>query len=84
MDERRAVALFPACLFYEAFRQAQTLTQSLLQILPQTVQGLKRSRLEGYPLHPTRTDIDSEFIPVIPLNVFTSWQGTIVRLIKNS
>jgi hypothetical protein len=84
MDERRTVALFPACLFCEASRQDQTLTQLLLQILPQTVQGLKRSRLEGHPLYPTRTDIDSELIPVIPLNIFTFWQGTTVRLIENS
>ena len=60
MEERRTVALFPACLFCEASRQAQTLTQPLLQSLPQTVQGLKPSRLEGHPLHPTRTDIYNE------------------------
>lgn len=76
--------LFPVCLFCEASKEAQTLTQALLQILPQTTQGLKRSRLEGHPLDPTRTDIDNEVIPVIPLYAFTFWQGTNLVLIKNS
>jgi len=84
MDERRTMVLFPAFLFWEASRESQILTQTFLQRLPQTVQGLKQSRLEGHPLDPTRTDIINELIPVIPLNVFTSWQGTTVRLIKNS
>jgi hypothetical protein len=83
MDKERTMVLFPSCLFCEAIRQAQTFTQLLLQILPQTTQGLKRSRLVDHPLHPTRTDINNELIPVISLNVFTSWHVTTIRLIKN-
>jgi hypothetical protein len=84
MDERRRMVLFPAFLFWEASRESLTLTQTLLQKIPKTVEGLKRLRLEGHPLHPTRTDINNKLLPVIPLNVFTSWQGTIIRLIKSS